>query len=194
MQTLKTSALLVTAVLLFAGTAFAQPSAAPARSAAAAASAAAPVAAGNRNGTLLTADRNATLPTLCSANGNAAGGYKPVSMNDASTEQMIEGYANLALFQFVNAYNGTDFQDLLLTYCPATLTFQVSIESACSQVVAGTNFLIDYQGLVGCASAFVAIPLEATVFVPLPSSGGSVNVTSVMEYNGVQADGSVLAG
>lgn len=94
-----------------------------------------------------------------------AGGYSPVSMDSALI--LAEVY-ELAADEFVAqaaAMNSTE-----AVPCPDD--YLVVPLSACSQVVAGTNYRVKFQ--VTCASddvdVYTSDVVTATVFVPLPSA------------------------
>eukprot|EP00890_Picochlorum_soloecismus_P002420 jgi/Picsp_1/3179/NSC_06019-R1_---NA--- len=122
---------------------------------------------------------------LC-ANPNGAepivGGYSPVE--EASNDETVVEEAKKAAAEYLANTDLQSEEDIFIfSVCQPTaedLENSVNVLAACSQVVAGTNYLIEYTIDVPCSKADAeTIPqgtslqrkLLTNAFVPLPSSG-----------------------
>lgn len=136
---------------------------------------------------------DATNPGLVGGNGLCAnpngaepivGGYTPVE-EASNDETVVEQAKNAAAEYLANTDLQSEEDIFIFSVCQPTakdLEDSVQVLAACSQVVAGTNYLIEYTIDVPCSKADAeAIPqgtsltrkLLTNAFVPLPSSGES---------------------
>ena len=148
-------------------------------------------------GLLLVGDSTGPSPAppnyLCPASQNGgAGGYTPVQdpANDAGAQDAAIVSAS---YYYNESMNGNTTMSPVFETCqPAETDFVNSVEvtNACSQVVAGTNYLVTFTATVPCSDQDIAklppntnlnLEFEAKVYVPLPSSGEGPQVVSVNE-------------
>ena len=128
---------------------------------------------------------------LCKQNG-LAGSYQPVDFLDDTEVAQVETSAKLAAAQYWETADQSCWQTVL-DACkadPASVINDLQVTSSCSQVVAGTNYKIEFQTTIPCATADsdkvdsqqLQQTLQATVFYPLPGAGEpsveSVELTS----------------
>ena len=133
----------------------------------------------------------ASTPSLIGGNGLCAnpngaepivGGYTPV--DEPSNDETVVAEAKKSAAEYLaNTKLQSEEDTFIFSVCQPTaedLENSVNVVAACSQVVAGTNFLIEYTIDVPCSEADAeSIPqgtsltrkLLANAFVPLPSSG-----------------------
>lgn len=122
-----------------------------------------------------------------------SGGFSTIE--DPSQDDQVVTAAKLAASMYFGN-SSQDFQDAVAT-CNASVddfVNSVQVSRACSQVVAGTNYMIQFTGTIPCSEENAAnLPegfllkqgFQAEVYVPLPNSNEASKVTSVENTGGL---------
>lgn len=97
------------------------------------------------------------------------GGYQPVELPNDN----VNALATQAAIQYANDSNDATFQSCNVE------NVEVQVLAACSQVVAGTNYIIAFQANYPCGMNATETDLVAEIFQPLPSSNELPEVISV---------------
>lgn len=117
------------------------------------------------------------------------GAYSPANTDDAQVQEAAEAAAKKAWS------NESSCFEEAIQICGATeesFVNSVDVTAACTQVVAGTNVKVAFKTEIPCSAenkqklvnTSLSQSWEATVFIPLPSSGGNDEVQSVTETSG----------
>jgi len=132
---------------------------------------------------------NGLCPTAITP-GSIAGGLSPVE-NPSSNPQVVEA-AQLAAEEYLtNSTQQNSVDATIISTCQPNITDavdSVQVLNACSQVVAGTNYLVEFELTIPCSDANAeqlpngtntTLTLVAQVYEPLPSSNETASVTFV---------------
>lgn len=139
-----------------------------------------------------------TLPVqdnFCpNADEGLSGGFTTIK-NPSDDENVVRA-AELAASVYFTEEATQEFKDAVATCNTSVDDFvnSVKVSAACSQVVAGTNYMVQFTGTIPCSKENTAnLPegylltqgFQADVYVPLPNSNEAPEVTSVENTGGL---------